>query len=215
MADPIKFSEFRSSEFNPIGHTTIIHSIRHRLNITLAEYCMMDFIVRSLARKKIVSYNRIYYHMGVEESVAKNILRSLLGKELIIKVPKGIEVTKKWSKHFIVNQEEFEEFYLNSETARVDWPGSRKDVFEKYKKARQHYSREHLMKCKYWYFKFLNLTENKFRKKMGGSVFLGLTKERFNENWQEQHDEIINARPSEKKAKPVSMTKKEKDEKFM
>lgn len=213
--EAIDFKNIRSQARSPIGTTIIDHKIRFNLGLTLAEYCMMSLIVDLKIKKKPVDYDRIEIYLGFSKEQAMKILKSLLEKEFIQKHETGITVTVKWTSSFLIDDSEFEEFLLNKDTGKMFWTGSRKDIREKYILARRHYSHEHLMKQKYWYQKLLEHPEMKFRNVMGGSVWLNLKTERFNEDWKEQYQDLVaKSSVTEKKPKESGITSEDKQKMY-
>lgn len=165
------------------GKTTISHKIRVKLSISCIEYCMLELIEKSQVRKDNMNEDFFWRRLGIKKDELYKLLSALKTKELISKDKFGSPiVTDKWLSCFAISTEEFEKFWTMD--GKPCWEGSaKKDAMMKYKKTRELYSAEYLLKKRNEYFRFLARPENEYRQKLGCSVFLNLDKERFNTDW--------------------------------
>jgi len=195
------------------GSTTINHAVRIKLQLTNNEYVLLQFLEISFQEKRVITYELIYRKIGMDVELF-NTLREKLKQGLWIKDEKVgdkvlIRVTKRFREAFYVNEQDFNDFWLNPKTKTADWPGSRTDALAKYVIARKEYPADYLLKQKHWYFRMLALPEYAYRQKMGAPVFLNMRTKRFEEDFESQWREVTGKTRIEEPVQSLDMAKKE------
>ena len=197
----------------PISGSTIInHAIRIQLELTNDEYVLLDFLDLAYKEKRVITKELLFRKIGLHPTQFETLRADLQDRKWVRGKDEFIQVSKRWKEAFYISEEDFNEFWLDKNRTKSDWPGNRKDAFEKYIFVRKKFSHEHIMKAKNWYFRLLALPELAYREKMGASVFLNMKTQRFNDNWEEQWREKTGKERIEEQLLPV--TKEEKDKLF-
>ena len=178
-------------DVNVNGFTTINHSVRKSLHISMAEYVMLDFL--EIIKKKRITYTEslCYIKTGLSAAEQNKILLTLISKNLC---NDSLNVTSLWIDAFGNLSGEFEAFWNKTDAKGIVkscWTGSKKDAFDKYCKTRKKYSSDYLLSQRDHYFNFLDHTNSLSptfqRAKMGCSVFLSMTTQRFTEDFESQY----------------------------
>lgn len=174
----------------PVTGTSIVnHQIRVKLNLSLEEYVIMEYIEKCARDVIGINYPSIYEKTGIEHDDAKELFVTLWTKGFIetTQSVSKFKPTSKWFSALSSIKNEFEEFWMSMhiKTANgkknISWTGSKQDALNKFTKARKIESFEYLMAQKELYFKMIASSD--FRKVMGCSVFLNVDTKRYSEDW--------------------------------
>ena len=177
-----EFDDIQVKDTNTIyGSTIINHAKRIQMDLSMAEYCVADFIEYANGKRKLVTYEYAYRRLGLKKELFIPLMTSLRNKGYITDEQNNIKVTRKWLDTFMVGAEWFDAFW--NIRGKPYWPGSKKDAQKKFEKACYQYSPEFIIQCRDNYVKFMNHPANKFRQIMMATVFLNPETERFKEDW--------------------------------
>lgn len=140
------------------GNTTIQHSLRVKLKITMVEYVLLDFIHQwHLKKKEPITFGDYWIACGVKSRLLSAKFKRLKDKELLFKDVDGrVKTTDKWNSNFN-SSEQFETLWKllnvgNKQVAKKSFSLALKvDSFENIKKGLEDY------------IKFVNETDQ-FRK---------------------------------------------------
>lgn len=195
------------------GSTTINHAVRAKLDLTNDEYVLLHFLNVSFDEKRIITYELVFRKIAMTPPQFDMIRKSLQERQWIRDVRIGekvhIQVSKRFKEAFYVEEKEFNEFWTNSKTGQVDWPGSRADALAKYIICRKEYPHDYLMKQKNWYFRLLNLPDYAYRQKMMASVFLNMRTKRFEEDFESQWREVSGKERKDEPVQPLDKATKD------
>ena len=188
-------TKFQSGVYNDVHGTSVIdHKLRVKMGLMMVEYVMLDFIHRVTIQKKAIDYGRIRRWTGLTDA---NEIRRIIGvlenKGLIIvedliedgKAKRRIKgVSRKFQNICHTKEDDdFETFW--SPAFEKKWTGSKQEAKKLFQVACSKFGASHVLNQKFNYFKFLSLPENAYRSVMMATVFLNMTKQRFNEPWDE------------------------------
>lgn len=163
------------------GTSEINHCKRHTMGLTMAEYCVADFIQYANSKRKPITYPYVFVHLALDKEQFNSLSASLIQKGFVEVRNNELYVTRKWLDQFMVSEEWFDAFWFYK--GKPFWPGSKKDAQAKFVKACKMYSPEFLIECRDRYLEFMRHPLNATRQLMGASVFLNLQTERFKEDW--------------------------------
>lgn len=179
------------------GITEINHRLRVKGKLTCNEYVLCSAI-ESYQIKNVIDFSAedIYRNTGLKIDYFKTKLIPKLIIDGYIRIhekTKRPQLTDKWFNIFTISNLEFDNFWCDKsgqfgEKDKVVWMGSKKQALKLYKKVREKFSENHLLRQRYYYFKFLDLYNNKYntsRQKMMATVWLNPQNERFNEDWKQ------------------------------
>jgi hypothetical protein len=185
------FDDFVSKPVSDVyGLTTINHSKRAKMGLTMLHYCVADLVEYCNNKSRPLTYDYIYRKIAVEKEQFLSVAKSLVDLGFLEYSQDKLKVTRKWLDTFMIEEQWFEAFWLVKN--QNFWPGSKKDAKANFIKACKFYPPEYLIKCRDYYIKFLNHPTNSYRKPMAATVFLNLQTERFKENWSDQLQRLIN-----------------------
>jgi len=204
---------FRSKSPKVIGTTLIDHAKRVALELNCSEYVLMVYRSKQAEKKEQHDYVKAQIATGFTHEQQDKLMWRLSDKgyicfdeKLKINTP-----TKKWYDQFSDLEKEFQEFWTDLIDGKIRnaWPGSKPVAEKLFRKVREKYSFDHIMKQRKGYFRYLerSLRIKGFdRQKMMATVFLNPEKERFNEKWYTYCPE-----PPKPRKKPA-LTDKERKE---
>jgi len=163
------------------GISQVNHSKRHKMGLSIAEYCVADFIEYCNSKRKPVTYEYIWLKLALDKENFLSLAKSLLAKGYVVSEENQLKVTRLWLDEFMISVEWFNAFWFVR--GKVFWGGSRKDAQVKFVKACRLFTPEFLIECRDNYIKFMAHPDNAFRHVMGASVFLSLETEKFKQDW--------------------------------
>ncbi len=195
------------------GSTTINHEVRQKLELTNDEYVLLSFLNTAQQEKRDITYELVYRKTAIEKADYDIISNKLFVRDYIraskVEERVFIKVSKRFREAFYVQERDFDEFWFNAKTGVCDWPGSKSDALAKYIICRKSYPHDYLMKQKNWYFRFLELPDNSFRKKLGASVFLNMSTKRFEEDFEAHWRASTGVALKQQPVQPLSKAQKE------
>jgi len=177
-----EFSDVKTKRRDTIyGFSQINHAKRHKMGLSIAEYCVADFIEYAASKRKPVTYEYIWRRLAFDKENFLSLAKNLQTKGYIVSEDNQLKVTRLWLDEFMVSDEWFDAFWFVK--GKVFWPGPKKDAQAKFVKACKFFQPEFLIECRDNYIKFMAHPDNAFRQVMGASVFLNLETERFKQDW--------------------------------
>ena len=197
----------KGEDVNVYGNTVINHSIRISLGLTLAEYCVADFIEYAKCRGKIVTYEYAQRRLGLSRADVVIALKSLYTKGFAETNSNTVLMTEKWLNAFKVDEIWFDKFWLIN--GKPFWPGSKPDAKAKFAIVCRKYPPDYIISCRDHYLKFMAHPSNSFRQLMGAPVFLNPEKERFNEDWLGNLKRLDHKEFPQPKRDPITREQKE------
>ena len=89
------------------GTSIINHRIRAKLKLSLAEYCVMQFLF-DWVKKEPPKYNDFYCELGIDNKTLNTIVIKLQNDKFL----ENLKTTTKWNINFTDNSGEFEKLWL-------------------------------------------------------------------------------------------------------
>lgn len=211
MAEKI-VENFRSKAPKVSGTTLIDHAKRVALGLNCSEYVLMSYISEQVGTPEPYDIVKVQMRTGLTSGQQDRLISRLTEEKYIcwsIKSKTNVP-TQKWYAQFSDLEKEFEKFWTDLIDGKIRnaWPGSRPVAEKLFRKVREKYSFDYIMKQRREYFRYLDrlLRIKGFdRQKMMATVFLNPEKERFNEKWHTYCPE-----PPKPKKKPVLSDKEKK-----
>ena len=176
------------------GSTTINHSARVAMELSMDEYAVVDMIERYSEASKPFCDTEVYRTLGMNREEVQAVITQLWAKGFI-EISKGVSKfrpTTRWKEGFMPTKNEFEQFWepmdivTTAGKKHIAWTGAKPDAEKKFLKARKLESFEYLMAQKVGYFRMIASSD--YRKVMGCSVFLNVDTKRYSEDWAKSTD---------------------------
>lgn len=208
------FSKMGVAKPSVVGSTTINHAARIQLELTMAEYVLMDYISRAVRDKKSLDLTEVYIQTGMIEETQSSVLNNLVQKGFIIgEQVNPPKITDKWESAFTNMEKEFEEMFWRL-NGKVFFTGSRKKSYEFYYKLRKKYSRTFVIDQRNAYADYLEMEKKRGfnRAVMMAERWLNPSNEYYLADWKSQANEIRKSISSGVIAPVKSMEKIEKAE---
>ena len=168
------------------GITTINHSMRVEMGLGVIEYVLMDGIINLKKQNKPVTVQSVFIRTGLIEQEQGLALEYLVKKGYIFpeQAADGSPVlSDRWNSFFKSIEAEFDDFWTKD--GKVCWQGSKTKAQSLYAAARKKYPREHIIKQRDEYFRYLDLllkSQGFARAKMQATRFLG-PQDDLNQDW--------------------------------
>jgi hypothetical protein len=223
-------TDYKSKKPEPNGITTINHNVRCRMQLDCNEYVLIEYIVKIRERYILYDYGLCYLATGFVPEQQEMLLRRLFNKEFIayINHPNGqkdIKPTGKWDELFFDQIErQFDRFWTEdiNGKSRTAWNGSKPEAYKIFRNLVPQYGFDKLMQQRKSYFRFLELQKSVRgfdRQRMMATVFLNMQKERYNEDWAGQVEELEKLRKEKEgvreRIEQAPVTTKDKNDLFI
>lgn len=172
------------------GRTIIDHARRRFLDIDCDTYCMMDYIYKCVQQHKEVTIESTYRNTGFLMDRQGELIKKLVKEDFLFPLNRPVpRITSKWENSLSNYEKEFEEFWYKEKDGKKKavWPGSKKNAFDKFCRARNTVSFEHLITKRDEYLEYLSWEKKKgfSRQIMIAERWLNPKNEHYNEPWDE------------------------------
>jgi len=196
---------FKSKAPKIAGTTLIDHAKRVALGLNCSEYVLMIYLNECAKNPEPYDYVKAQMTTGFTHEQQDKLLSRLTEKAQIF--GHGLHgtytPTSMWYNQFSDLEKEFRKFWTDLIDGKIRnaWPGSKPVAEKLFKKVREKYSFDYLMKQRKEYFRYLERViriKGFDRQKMMATVFLNPEKQRFNERWHTYCPEPVIKKPKAK-----------------